>query len=115
VERFAALYTNWDYRTLAANQRTLAAIAVGPARLQARRTAAGARNRQLTQARVWNRGVMIALAPYRDRPGWWVLVTSEQTGGSGEYASLPATRHLTFALAIRVRGGWAVSAWQPQS
>jgi len=88
---------------------------VGAARLQARRTAASARNRQLTQARVWNRSAILALAPDRDRPGWWVLVTREQTGGSGEYESLPATYHLTLALPVRVRGGWAVSEWQPQS
>jgi hypothetical protein len=115
VEKFTGLYTNWDYRTLAAHQRTLAAISVGAARLLARRTAASAEDRQVMRARVWNRGVILAVAPDRARPGWWVIVTREQTGGSGEYESLPPTSHVTLALAVRVRSGWAVSEWQPQS
>jgi len=115
VERFAAVYTNWDCRTLAADQRTLAAIAVGPARLQARQAAASARNQTLIADRVWNRGETLAVASDRARPGWWLIVTREQTGGEGEYAALPTTYHLTLARAVPVSGGWAVSEWQPQS
>jgi hypothetical protein len=115
VERFAALYTNWDYRTLPADQRTLVAISVGAARLQARHAAASAGNRRLAKAHVWNRGEILGVTPDQARPGWSLVVTRELTGGSGEYASLPATYHIALALAVPVGGGWAVSQWQPQS
>jgi hypothetical protein len=115
VERFAALYTNWNYRTLAARQRTLAAVAVGPARLWARQLAASARQQALAGAQVWNRGRVIALARERDRLGWWVLVTREQTGGDGEYAGLPERDHVTLVRATALHGGWAVSEWSPQN
>jgi len=115
VERFAAVYTNWDYRTLAVEQHALASISVGAARLQARQAAVSARNQLLARAHVWSRGVILSVSRDRARPGWWVLVTREQTGGSGEYRSLPATLHVTLALAVAVNRGWAVSQWQPQS
>jgi len=115
VERFASLYTNWDYRSLASDQRTLAAIAVGAARLQARQATVSARNKTLAQSHVWNRGETIAVTPDRAMAGWWLVVTRERTGGSGEYKALPPTYHVTLALAVTVDGGWAVSEWQPQT
>jgi len=115
VEQFAGLYTNWDYRSLAAAQRSLAAISVGAARLQARQAAASARTEQLVRGHVWNRGEILAVTRDRARADWWLVVTREQTGGSGEYESLPATYHVTLALAVGVGGGWAVSEWRPQS
>jgi len=114
VERFASLYSNWNYRTLAADQRTLAAISVGTARLQARQSAASARNQLLAAAHVWNRGEILAATDDRARAGWWLVVTREQTAGSGEYRSLPRTYHVTLALAVPIDGRWAVSQWQPQ-
>ena len=115
VERFAALYTNWSYRTVAEHERALAAVAVGPARLWARQLAASARLQTLAVSRVWNRGRVLALARERDRPAWWVLVTGERTGGRGEYAGLPEQDHVTLVRAVAVRGGWAVSEWSPQN
>jgi hypothetical protein len=115
VERFASLYATWDSRRLSAHERTLAALAVGPARLQASQAAVSARNGLLAKAHVWNRGEVVGVARDLDRRGWWLVITRERTGGRGEYESLPAGYHLTLALAVPVHGGWAVSQWWPQN
>jgi hypothetical protein len=115
LERFASLYSNWTYRTLARNQQTLAAISVGPARLAEQQAAATSRtDSTIRRAHVANHGQLLAISPAKRRPGWWVIVTREQTTGSGEYEALPANDHVTLAQVSRVRGGWAVQQWQPQ-
>lgn len=114
VEQFAVTYGNWSYRTLAAGQRRLAAIAVGGARLQALQAAAAGRIAVLARARVWNRCELLGVAPDRARRRWWILVTREQTGGRGEYEHLPPSLHVTLARPVRVRDGWAIEQWQPQ-
>jgi hypothetical protein len=115
VERFASLYMNWTYRTLADEQRALASAAVGEARRDALQAATAAHNPQLTRNRVWNRGEILAMAPDRARPGRWLIVTREETGGSAEYRALPASSHVIVALAVAAGGGWAIEQWQPQS
>jgi hypothetical protein len=116
VERFAAAYINWSYRTLAADQQHLAASAVGEARageLQARQQTE--RDSALARGRVFNAGRVVAVAQVNGAPAdEWVCVTREQTGGEGEFAALAAAYHVTLATVGRVPGGWAVSSWQPE-
>jgi hypothetical protein len=115
---FAALYTNWSYRTLAQDQQTLAAISVGAARLTERQAAtASSTDTTIARARVFNHGQLIAIAEDLVHPGTWILVTHEQTGSEdhGEYEGLGARYHLTLAKVIAVPGGWAVSDWRPQT
>lgn len=113
---FARLYINWSYRTITADQRLLAAISVGQARIGERQAAASSEaDATLRRSRVWNHGQVISVAPDRARSGWWVIVTRERTGGSGEYEGLPAALHVTLARLARVRGGYAVERWSPQS
>lgn len=117
LHAFAKLYVNWSYRTLAAHQRTLAAISVGPARLSERQAAAqSAGDSAIARGRIYNRGRVVSIARDLTRPGWWILVTREQTGGDGaQYTGLPATYHVTSARLAGVRGGYTVREWQPQS
>ena len=113
---FASRYVHWSYRTLSADQRRLAATAVGAARISERQAAASSEaDATLRRSRVWNHGQVISVAPDRARSGWWVIVTRERTGGSGEYEGLPAALHVTLARLARVRGGYAVERWSPQS
>lgn len=113
---FARRYINWSYRTLSADQWRLAAMAVGPARLAERQAAASSRTDvTLRRGRVFNRGQVVSVARDRARRGWWVIVTREQTGGSGEYEGLPAAFHVTLARLARLTGGYAVETWSPQS
>jgi len=113
---FARLYTNWNYKTLSATQRTLAAMAVGPARLAERQAAAtSAADSTIRQGQIENTGQLVSVAHDLMRPGMWVIVTREQTSGSTQYEGLPASYHVTLARVQHVAGGWTVEEWLPQS
>ena len=66
ITQFATLYMNWTWRTLAAHERELAALSVGPARLSEQQAAAAASgDSTIAQSRVYNRGQIISIAPSR--------------------------------------------------
>jgi len=113
---FATPYINWDYRTLGATQRSLAAIAVGgahAAELQAAASSAG--DPTITAGQIHNSGVVLSISPDREDRSAWVIVTRERTSGGQDYQGLPASDHVTIARVARVGGGYAVSEWLPQS
>jgi len=113
---FSRRYTNWTYRTLTSDQRMLAAMSVGAARLAERQAAASSEaDTTIARGRIWNSGQIVSVAPNVSRPGTWVIVTREQTGGSTQYEGLPAAYHVTLAQLASVPGGYAVSEWLPQS
>jgi hypothetical protein len=113
---FGELYVNWSYETLGADQRALAGISIGAARLSERQAAAAsARDSTIARAHVFNRGSVVSVAPDALRAGWWAIVTREQTGGDRQYEGLPAAYHVTLAQLASVPGGWAVEQWLPQS
>jgi hypothetical protein len=113
---FAVLYINWSYSTLAAHQRTLAAMAIGAARLSERQAeASGEDDTTIARGRVRNRGQVVSVAPDELRAGWWAIVTREQTEGGAQYQGLPAAYHVTLAQLVPVPGGYAVEQWLPQS
>jgi hypothetical protein len=47
--------------------------------------------------------------------GQWIVVTQEQTTGTGPYAGLPPAPHVTVARAKRLGRAWIVSEWNPES
>ena len=113
---FAERYINWTYRTLTAGQRALAAMSLGAARAAEQQAAAHSRaDMTIASGHLWNRGRVISVGGDLTRPGTWVVVTREQTGGSTEYEGLPASYHLTLAKLTAVHGGYAVEEWLPQS
>lgn len=113
---FSRLYSNWTYRTLTADQRALAGMSVGTARLAEQQAAASSEaDTTIARGRISNSGQIVSIAEDATQPGTWVIVTSEQTGGSGEYEGLPAAYHVTLARLVRVPGGFAVSEWLPQN
>jgi hypothetical protein len=116
LEAFAQLYVNWTYRTLAGNQRRLAAMSVGPARLAERQAAAASRaDTTIARGHIYNTGQIVSVAPERSHTGTWVLVTREQTRGSSEYQGLQAAYHVTLAKLAHVQHGYAIESWLPQS
>ncbi len=116
LERYARVYDNWSAKTVAAAQDQLAAISLGQAHVQALQAAASyARDQTLQQSGVANSGRLVAITESLTTPGQWVLVTSEQTTGNGDYAGLPPTLHVTYAQVTRTPSGWAVSEWSPQN
>jgi hypothetical protein len=113
---FARLYVNWSYRTLTTSQQTLAAMAVGPARLAEQQAAAAtAADSTIARGQVWNHGQIVSIAPDETHPELWVIVTREQTGGSNDYQGLPAAYHVTLAQLAHLPHGYAVNQWQPQT
>ena len=114
--RYARLYINWSAPTVAANQRKLAAISIDQARAQALQAAASyAHDQTLQHSGVANSGHAVAITSSITTPGEWVIVTSEQTTGKGDYAALPPTLHVTYAQVTRASSGWVVSEWAPQN
>jgi hypothetical protein len=116
LEAFAWLYVNWTYRTLTGNQRRLASISVGPARLAELQAATTSQaDRTITRGHIYNTGQIQSVAADLTRAGTWVIVTREQTGGNSEYEGLTASYHVTLAKVTTVPGGYAVQAWLPQT
>jgi hypothetical protein len=116
LSAFSRLYSNWTYRTLTADQRTLAAISVGTARLAERQAAASTHSdTTIATGHIWNRGQLVSIAADLSRPRTWAIVTREQTGGSTQYEGLPASYHVSLARLAHVNGGYAVSEWLPQN
>ena len=116
ITQFATLYMNWTWRTLAAHERELAALSVGPARLSEQQAAAAASgDSTIAQTRVYNNGQIISITRSLTNPKQWVIITREQTGGNSQYDGLQASYHVTLAeLAQLNNSGWTVSEWLPQ-
>ena len=113
---FSELYTNWSYRTLSSNQRTLAGMSVGAARLAEQQAAASSQvDTTIARGHIWNTGEIVSIARDLARPDTWVLVTREQTGGDTQYEGLPAAYHVTLAQLARVPGGYTVELWLPET
>ncbi len=113
---FATIYVNWTYENLTREQRTLAAISVGSARVAELQAAAtSASDTTITEARIASHGAIVSIARDQARGGVWTIVTREQTSGAGDYEGLPSAYHVTTARLASVPGGYAVSEWLPQS
>jgi hypothetical protein len=117
VNRYAQLYINWNARALVADQQKLAAISIGAARLQAQQAAAhAASDKTLTADHVSNTGqVVSAQRGAGPAAGRWVIVTSEKTLGTDDYAGLPPAVHVTYATVTHTHQGWVISQWAPQN
>jgi hypothetical protein len=117
LERYAQLYLNWNATNVVQVQRRLASISIGQARAQALQAAASAnRDPELANSRLANRGEVIAVSPgLASAGGRWVIVTSEQTTGQGDYQGLPPTQHIIYAQLTRTHAGYVVSQWAPQN
>jgi hypothetical protein len=116
LQAFAGLYVNWTYKTLASNQLRLAGMSVGAARLSEQQAAVSSRgDTTIAAGHIWNSGEVISVAADLSRPGFWVLVTREQTGGDSEYEGVGAAYHVTIAKLAATTGGYAISQWLPQS
>jgi hypothetical protein len=119
VRAFAAAYINWRYDTIASDLRRLAAASVGQARAAMTLAAAQtAGDYELQRGRVSNQGTVEVVAPRAGDPGQYVVVTEELTTAAATtaYEGLEPAWHVALATVSRQPdGGYAVSAWQPQS
>jgi hypothetical protein len=115
--RYALVYTNWQASSLDANERDLASMAIGDARLAAEQTAASdSGTAALAADHVRNTGAVLAITPGQGPAlGRWVIVTLERTTGTGSYAGLPPSIQVALARIAFLHSGWVVSEWMPQS
>jgi hypothetical protein len=116
LRRYALTYTNWSAASLAAHERELATLAVGPARLAAEQMVASqSAAAALAANHVENKGVVLSITEGEGpAQAQWVIVAEERTSGSGAYAGLPAGLHVTLARVERLGRRWTVSRWSPQ-
>jgi len=117
LRRYALAYINWQASDLRQREQQLAAISIGAAKLTAEQTAAARSGTGALIANdVANSGQVVAIARGEGPDtGRWVIVTQEHTTGVGAYAGLPAAAHVTLAQVRRLKDGWTVSAWNPES
>jgi len=116
LELYAQLDINWTAHTVESVQQHLATISLAQARAQALQAAASyGRDATLHQSAVANSGHVVAIAQSLALAGQWVLVTSEQTTGEGDYTGLPPALHVTYAQVTHTSSGWVVSEWAPQN
>jgi hypothetical protein len=117
LRRYALVYINWRASDLREREQQLAAISIGAAKLTAEQTAASESGTEALVANdVANSGQLVAITPGEGPDaGQWVIVTQEQTSGTGAYAGLPTAPHVTLAQVRHLKNGWAVSAWNPAS
>jgi hypothetical protein len=115
--RYALLYTNWQATSLPTVERQLASLAVGAARVTAEQIAASSSTiADLAAHHVQNTGIVLAITPGREPTrGQWIVVTQEQSTGTGPYAGLPPTLHVTLASTEHRNQGWAISGWTPRT
>jgi hypothetical protein len=115
---FATASINWTWQTLAATDRRLAGMSIGPVQQQELQAAAQvAADATLRSTKTTNQGHVVAIAPASgEGAGTYVVVTREQSGSESNaaLATAPAI-HVVLAQVARQGSGWAVSAWRPQS
>jgi hypothetical protein len=113
---FAARWANWDWRTASRQQRALARLAVGRLAQQLTANASSARiDATLARDRPGVRGDVAAIdLDVRATRATGIVVTHEQTYTDGR-ADLGGGRYRVYLIRLAShRGGWGVSAWEPQ-
>lgn len=111
--RYARLYLNWSWTTVASAEQQLAALSQGQAHAQALASAQQP-PAQLARYQVQNAGQLAAIAPGQGpESGKWAVVADERTTGNGPYEGLPPISEVIWATVARARRGWIVTGWYP--
>jgi hypothetical protein len=114
---FATRWINWDWRTAAKQQRTLAQLATGKLARTLRTNAASARiDATLARDKPGSRGTVAAIQlKTTGAVVAGLIVTHEQTYTDG-HADLGGQRYRVYLVRLQgERGRWEVSAWKPQA
>ena len=116
AKAFALRWVNWDWRSVAAQQRALARLATGSLAVQLQASARATRaDVSLRRDAPGMRGVVAAISlRTRSRLTTGLVVTREQTYTAGR-ADLGGRRYRVYRIQLAASSrGWVVSAWQPQ-
>jgi hypothetical protein len=119
IHAFATAYINWTARTLAGDERALAAQSVGQARsTMALDAAQTAQDYELQRGGIANAGTVEATVPRLGSRDRYVVVTRELTSATNTtaYQGLAPGWHVAIATVTQLTPGqWVVSGWQPES
>lgn len=113
---FATRWVNWDWRSVAAQQRELARLATGSLSVELRTDArASELDKSLARDKPGERGTVAAVVLRRRRRGAaGLVVTREETYTDG-HADLGGVRYRVYKVAVlSTAGDWRVSSWAPQ-
>jgi hypothetical protein len=113
---FATRWVNWDWRSAASQQRTLAHLATGDLARQLRANASSARiDATLARDKPGSRGSTAAIdMKTGNAEAAGIVVTREQTY-TNRRADLGGRRYRVYLIHLkRDQDGWGVSAWRPQ-
>lgn len=116
AKAFAVRWVNWDWRSVAAQQRALARLATGALGGQLQASARATRaDASLRRDAPGVRGSVAAInLRTRGRRATGLVVTREQTYTAGR-ADLGGRRYRIYHIELVASPrGWQVSAWQPQ-
>lgn len=113
VRAFAKGWINWDWQSVADQQRSLAGLATRVLARQLRQDAASSRNAALlARQRPGSRGRLVVLE--LSSAGRGIVVTQESTLTDG-HADLGGEHYRVYLVSTRKwRGEWKVSRWEPQ-
>jgi len=119
VQAFAVAYINWTASSVAGDMGALARQSIGQARSAMQLAAAQtAGDYELQRGGIANSGTVEAIAALPGHPNEYVVVTRELTTATNTtaYAGLAPAWHVAIATVAQQQvGGWALSAWQPES
>lgn len=113
---FAMRWVNWDWRSVAGQQRALARLTLGDLSRALRADASSARiDASLARDKPGSRGTVAAIElKATDRRAAGIVVTREQTY-TDDRANLGGQRYRVYLIRLsREPRGWGVSAWEPQ-
>ena len=113
---FAMRWVNWDWRSVAGQQRALARLALGDLSRALLADASSARvDASLARDKPGSRGTVAAIElKASDRRAAGIVVTREQTY-TDDRANLGGPRYRVYLIRLSSElHGWGVSAWEPQ-
>lgn len=113
---FAMRWVNWDWRSVAGQQRALARLALGDLSRALRADPSSARiDASLARDKPGSRGTVAAIElKASDMQAAGIVVTHEQTY-TDDRANLGGQRYRVYIVRLsREPHGWGVSAWEPQ-
>ena len=116
AKAFALRWVNWDWRSIAAQQRALARLATGSLAVDLQPGARATRaDVSLRRDAPGIRGVVAVISlRARSRRATGLVVTREQTYTAGR-ADLGGRRYRVYRIKlVATSRGWEVNAWEPQ-
>lgn len=116
AKTFATRWVNWDWQSVAPQQRRLAALATGPLARDLRASARSARvDASLARDKPGSRGTVEAVDLTLEGARRSGIVVTQERSYTGQRADLGGRRYRVYRIQLsQDSAGWGVSRWEPQ-